>query len=64
MILMKLSTEQQISSLAGPSWDRRKVVSCSDTFNNSVSTMSLVARVCSLHQLAGGQDLGGLRLIV
>ena len=47
MILMKLSTEQQISSLAGFSWDRRKVVSCSNTFSSSVSTMSLVARVCT-----------------
>ena len=47
MILMKLSTEQQISSLAGPSWDRRKVVSSSDTYSSSVSTMNLVARVCT-----------------
>ena len=44
---MKLSTEQQIFSLAGSIWDMRKVVSCSNTFSSSVSTMSLVARVCT-----------------
>merc|ERR1719186_576960 len=59
VILIKLSSN--ISSLAGSSWDRRKVVSHSNTFTSSalllfsillrplvddMSTMSLVARLC------------------
>ena len=56
MILIELSSN--ISSLAGSSWDRRNVVSHSNTFTcsalllfrllvNDMSTISLVARVCT-----------------